>query len=123
MDLVALFIVALIAIEHVGIGAFEIFGNTQAQAKAFDMPEDFVSQKNAKTALANQGIYNAMLGILTLVFILIFPIGILRVILTLMMLFIVIVAIFGGFTVNKKILLMQGLPALIGLILVFFFYR
>ena len=33
------------------------------QAKSFDMDVDFVKQRAAKTALANQGIYNGMLGL------------------------------------------------------------
>ena len=45
----------------------EIFGKPELQAKSFDMDINFVKQAAAKTALANQGIYNGMLGLLILI--------------------------------------------------------
>lgn len=58
----------LVGIEHIGIMWLEIFGKPDLQAKSFDMDINFVKQpKAAKTALANQGIYNGMLGLLILI--------------------------------------------------------
>ncbi|WP_125768143.1 DUF1304 domain-containing protein [Companilactobacillus furfuricola] len=122
MEIFTLFIVALLGLEHIGIGLFEIFGTPTKQAEAFDMPLEFVKNKNAKTALANQGIYNAMLGILILLMILFFTGVTLKYILILLTSFVLIVAIFGALTATKKIILLQGLPALISLLLVIFFY-
>lgn len=122
MELLTLFVVALVGLEAIGIGLFEIFGNAEKQADAFDMPLEFVKQKSAKKALANQGIYNAMFGVLILLMIMLFTGTTLKTILSLMMLYIVIVAIFGAFTATKKIIYLQGLPALIGLLLLLFFY-
>ncbi len=122
MEIFTLFIIAIVGLEHIGIGLFEMFGSTAKQADAFDMPASFVQQKNAKTALSNQGIYNLMLGILILAMILIFTGTTLKYIMMLLMAYVLVVAIFGAFTATKKIIFLQGLPALIGLLLVVFFY-
>ncbi|AKP67786.1 DUF1304 domain-containing protein [Companilactobacillus ginsenosidimutans] len=122
MDIFILVIIAIIGIEHIGIGLFEMFGSTAKQADAFDMPGTFVQQKNAKTALKNQGIYNLMLGILILAVILIFTGATLKTLMLLLTGYVMVVAIFGAFTVTKKIIFLQGLPALIGFLLVLFFY-
>lgn len=122
MEIFTLVIVALLGIEHIGIGLFEILGTPEKQAGAFDMPLEFVKNKNAKIAMANQGIYNAMLGVLILLMILLFTGVTLKYILILLTSFIFIVAAFGALTATKKIILLQGLPALISLLLVIFFY-
>lgn len=123
MEIFTLFIIALVGLEHIGIGLFEMFGSSDKQAGAFDMPEEFVKTKNAKTALANQGIYNAMLGVLILVMILIFTGTTLKYIMILLMAYVIVVAVFGALTATKKIIFLQGLPALIGLLLAIFFYK
>ncbi|KRK63993.1 hypothetical protein FC72_GL000767 [Companilactobacillus tucceti DSM 20183] len=122
MEILTLFIVALVAVEHIGIAVLEIFAPAKTQAEAFDMPLDFVKQKNAQIALSNQGIYNGMLGILILAMILLFTGAVLKTILILLMAYIIIVAVYGAFTATKKILFLQGLPALIALVLVAIFY-
>jgi Predicted membrane protein len=67
MQILTLFLVALVALEHIGIAGLEMFAKPEIQANAFDMPVNFVKTKEAQTALANQGIYNGMLGLLILV--------------------------------------------------------
>ncbi len=123
MQILTLFLVALVALEHIGIAALEMFAKPEQQANAFDMPLEFVKIKNAQVALANQGIYNGLLGVLILMMILFFTGSTLKIILIMLMLYVIIVAIYGAFTATKKILYMQGLPALIALIFVLFFYR
>ena len=54
----------LIGIEHLGIMVLEMFASPAKQAKAFDMEESFLRQKAARISMANQGIYNGMLGAL-----------------------------------------------------------
>ena len=123
MQILTLFLVALVALEHIGIAGLEMFAKPSIQADAFDMPVNFVKTKEAQTALANQGIYNGMLGILILMMILFFTGTVLKTILIMLMLYIIVVAIYGAVTATRKILYMQGLPALISLIFVLFFYR
>lgn len=57
----------IVAIEHLGIMLLEMFGTPQQQAQAFDMPLEDVKQPTVRVALANQGIYNGMLGVLLIV--------------------------------------------------------
>ena len=64
---IGIFLTIIVGIEHIGIMWLEIFGKPDLQAKSFDMDVDFVKQPAAKTALANQGIYNGMLGLLILI--------------------------------------------------------
>ncbi|CAJ1193062.1 hypothetical protein FD33_GL000569 [Companilactobacillus paralimentarius DSM 13238 = JCM 10415] len=123
MQILTLFLVALVALEHIGIAALEMFAKPEQQAKAFDMPLDFVKNDHAKVALANQGIYNGALGLLILAMILFFTGTTLKIIMILLMLYVIIVAIYGAMTATRKIIFLQGLPALIALVFVLFFYR
>lgn len=106
-----LIIATIIAIEHIGIGLFEMFGSTKKQAESFGMSEEFIARPEAKTALANQGIYNLMLGAIIILtgFLIDEP----RVEMTLYGLFIFVVGIFGAVTASKKIWLMQVVPGII----------
>ena len=60
---IGILLTIIVGIEHIGIMWLEIFGKPDLQAKSFDMDVDFVKQPTAKTALANQGIYNGMLNL------------------------------------------------------------
>lgn len=107
----------LIGIEHVGIMLLEMFGRPATQARAFAMDESFVRQKAARVSLANQGIYNGMLGLALIVSQFIFP-GITAIMVGRMLLiFVAVVGLYGALTATKKIWFFQFLPAIIGLIL------
>lgn len=117
-ETIGLILTFLVAIEHLGICFLEIFGKPALQAKAFDMDINFVKQPAAKISMANQGIYNGMLGLLIIISYFCFTGAILLTVWKLLLTFIVVVAIFGGFTATKKIFVVQMLPALIALILI-----
>lgn len=121
MHLLIVILTSLIAIEHLGIMGIEMFASDQTKANAFDMPLNFVGLPNAKVALGNQGIYNGMLGVTILMANLLFSGQTLMTVLSLLMLYIVIVALYGTFTATKKIFFLQCLPALITLLLILFF--
>ena len=116
IQIIGIIITFLVGIEHIGIAFLEIFGNSQLQAKSFDMNIKFLEQKPAKISMANQGIYNGLLGLLIILVWFIFPFNWLLVVWQLLLGFVVIAGIFGGFTATKKIFLIQMLPALIALI-------
>ena len=116
IQIIGIIIAFLVGIEHIGIAFLEIFGNSQLQAKSFDMNIKFLEQKPAKISIANQGIYNGLLGLLIILVWFIFPFNWLLVVWQLLLGFVVIAGIFGGFTATKKIFLVQMLPALIALI-------
>ena len=116
LQIIGIIITFLVGIEHIGIAFLEIFGNSQLQAKSFDMNIKFLEQRPAKISMANQGIYNGLLGLLIILVWFIFPFNWLLVDWQLLLGFVVIAGIFGGFTATKKIFLIQMLPALIALI-------
>ncbi|MBD5430695.1 DUF1304 domain-containing protein [Lactobacillus sp.] len=115
-NLIGIVLTFIVGIEHIGICFLEIFGKPEMQAKSFDMDVNFLRQKAARISMANQGIYNGMLGLLIILAWFIFPMYYLLIVWQLLLFFIVIVAIFGGFTATKKIFVVQMLPALIALI-------
>ncbi|BDR54489.1 membrane protein [Bombiscardovia apis] len=112
----------LVACEAVAIMIIEMFGSRKLQAQAFDLDERFLHQPQTKTLLANQGIYNGAFGILILVTIL-FLGGQNRMLsLIFEMAFIFVVAIYGSLTASKKIILIQGLPAALSLLVLLIAY-
>lgn len=110
----------IVGIEHIGIALLEIFGKPDVQANAFDMNAEFLQRKEAKVSMANQGIYNAMLGVLLILCFFVFKGTTLIQVWSLLLGLIVVVAIFGGFTATKKIFLVQMLPALLALLALIF---
>lgn len=115
----ALIMTMIVAIEHLGIMAVEMFGTPAFQAQAFDMPEDYTKQKAARVAMANQGIYNGALGAALILSNWLFTGTTLLVVWRLLLGMIVVVALYGGASATKKIWLVQLLPALVALVLTF----
>lgn len=116
INIIGYVLVLIIAIEHIGICFLEMFGSPETQAKAFDMEPSFTEQKAARISMANQGIYNGMLGIILILAFFMFGSFVLLRVWTLILGLIVVVAIYGGFTATKKIFAIQMLPALLALI-------
>lgn len=120
MLLAMLVVIALIiGLEHLLICATELFASPQKQAQLFDMEPSFMQQKAARVSMANQGIYNGMLGLVIILVPFVLAQAAAVVMLRLLLGLVVVVGIFGGLTATKKIFLVQMLPALIGLILLF----
>ncbi|GAK47854.1 putative membrane protein [Secundilactobacillus oryzae JCM 18671] len=120
MTTLELVLAGIIAVEHLGIMGLEMFGKPEAQAKAFDMDVDFVKLPAARVALGNQGIYNGMLGVSILAALFLFAGATLVTVLSLLMVFVSIVALYGTFTATKKIFVIQFLPAFVTLLLLLF---
>lgn len=116
MTILFIGLTCFVALEHLGIMALEIWGKPEQQAKAFGMPRDFVNQKPAQAALANQGIYNGMLGIVLLGNLTLLTGNAQHIAIALLLLFIVVVALFGSLTVKRSIFWLQGCPALVTLL-------
>lgn len=116
MHLLAVILVAFVGIEHLGIMALEMFAQPQRQAKAFDLDEDFVRQAQVRVLLANQGIYNGMLGLAILASFWLFKGPAQGLVQLMLLVFVAVVALFGGFTATKKIWLLQMLPAILALL-------
>lgn len=69
--------------------------------------------------MANQGLYNGFIGVGIILTMFVLPQSIATFNLYLFIGFVVVAAIFGGFTANKKIIITQGLPAALALISLF----
>jgi putative membrane protein len=113
MSVIASIVVALIAVLHVYILVLEMFlwdkpqglrafGNSQAAATA------------TKVLAANQGLYNGFLaaGLLWGIF------GGGKAVQVFFLLCVLIAGVYGGLTANRKILFIQAIPAVFGLLLV-----
>ena len=109
--------VAVVALEHIYFLVLEMFLWTKPKGrKIFGLTEQFAN--DSKALAANQGLYNGFLAV-GLLWSLVQPDAILAHQLQIFFLGCVIVAaIFGGATVKRTILFVQGIPALVALALV-----
>ena len=115
MEILAKVLVALVAIEHIYILVLEMFLWTKPRTlKVFGLTAELAEK--TKAMAANQGLYNGFLAA-GLIWGLIhsnsafgFQIQVF------FLLCVIVAAIYGALTVKKTILFVQGLPALLALI-------
>lgn len=117
MKLLSTILVSLVALEALFIMILEMFFTQTAMARqAFDLSAEYLAQKESRVSMANQGLYNGFIGVG--IFCSLFLLnGVAQ--LTMLYLFVgfvVVAAVFGALTANKKILLTQGLPAILAMI-------
>lgn len=119
MHYLSIFLVSLVALEHVYIMVMEMFLWTKPRTlKVFGIDKAFAEK--TKSLAANQGLYNGFLAA-GLVFGLLHPNAEFGEQIQIFFLVCVLVAaIFGGVTVKKSILVVQGLPALFAFFSVLF---
>ncbi len=118
MSTPALIVVALIAILHLYIAWFEMFAWVSRGPKVFkDFPKDLFEP--TKALAANQGLYNAFLaaGLIWSLFIQ-DPVWQPH-IATCFLLFVAVAGLYGAATASKRILYVQTVPAVIGLLLIY----
>jgi putative membrane protein len=111
-------VIAVVALLHLGFLVLEMFlWNHPVGRRTFKMTKE-VSESSA-ALVANQGLYNGFLAAgLTW--------GLLSGEFSVKLFFLIcilVAGIFGGFTAKRSILYIQALPALLGLILVYFSMR
>lgn len=101
----------LVALEFFFIFYLETVATTSARtAKVFQMAPAELRRRSVQTLFKNQGVYNGLIGVLVLLATFAYPS--LTALMALMS-FIILVAIYGSFTSNPKIILLQGgLPIL-----------
>ncbi len=119
MNLLSQIIVGLVAFIHLYIMWLEMFAWTTRAKKVFKtIPED--QFEKTKVMAANQGLYNGFLafGLLWSLFI---SDGIWSCNVALFFLICVFTAgVYGAFTVSKRIFFVQSLPAVLGILSLFF---
>lgn len=117
MRLLSMIVVALIAVLHLYIAWFEMFAWTSRGPAVFaSFPADLFEP--TKTLASNQGLYNGFLAAGLIWSLLISDIAWRRRVATCFLLFVAVAGIWGAMTAAPKILMIQTVPAAIGLILV-----
>ncbi|MHC2832037.1 MULTISPECIES: DUF1304 domain-containing protein [Bacillus] len=117
MEIIAAILVGIVALEHLFIMILEMFFiNSKVAKRAFKLPKHLEGDRNVAVMFANQGLYNGFLaaGLIWGLIIGFNPIG--YMVQLFFVICVVIAAIFGGFTSNKSIIMKQGLPAILALV-------
>lgn len=114
MNKITMVMATLVALEFFYIMYLETFKTTSAKtAKVFKMTQTELSRPSVQTLFKNQGIYNGLLAVLILLAV---YVVISKVWLAVLMGYIILVALYGSFTSNPKIIILQGGLAIITLI-------
>ena len=119
MTIISTVLVTLVALEFFYIMYMQSFATTSAStSRVFNMSTEVLSGKNVNVLLKNQGIYNGLIGV-GLLYGAYFA-GASLEISRLLLIYIILVALYGSLTSSKKIILTQGGLAIIALISTFF---
>jgi putative membrane protein len=113
MSMIAKILIALVALEHIYFLVLEMFLWTAPRTrKAFGMTEAQAAE--TKVLAGNQGLYNGFLAA-GLIWALIAPVAYARELALFFLACVLVAGIYGGFTANKRIWLLQALPAALAL--------
>ena len=109
--------VILVGVLHLYILVLEMFWwRTPRGLRSFGMTQE-VADSSAKLA-ANQGLYNGFLAAGLLWGLLAYGVVGGRAILTFFLACVIVAGLYGGFTVNRRIILIQSVPAAVAVVLV-----
>ena len=114
MNILANVVIGIVAVLHVGFLVLEMFlWNKPFGMKTFGMTQELADA--SATLAANQGLYIGFLaaGLIWGLWADLLPVKVFFLLCAL------VAGVYGGLTAKRTILFIQGLPALIGLILVF----
>ena len=118
MSLISTLLILLTALEFFYILYLETFATTSAStSKIFAMTTEELKRKSVTSLFKNQGIYNGLIGV-GLLYGLFFAHASME-ISRLLLIYIILVALYGSFTSNKKIILTQGGLAILALLSTF----
>jgi putative membrane protein len=116
MSIIAKVLIALVALEHVYFLVLEMFLWEKPRTRAaFGMSAEQAAQ--TKVLAANQGLYNGFLAA-GLIWSLLAPAGYATPLALFFLTCVLIAGLYGGFTANKRIWLVQALPAALALLAV-----
>lgn len=117
MSIISIILVLIVALEHIYIMLLEMFGaSSKAAQRSFRLDPAFLADKRVKTLFANQGLYNGFLAAGLLFSLFVFPTEFRITAALFFVSCVVIAALYGAITSSKRILLMQGTPAILALI-------
>lgn len=118
MSILSTVLVTLVAMLFFYIMYLETFvTDSENTSRVFNIPREELKRKNLNKLFKNQGIYNGLLGVALLygTFLSKNPVEIV----SLLLVYIILVAIYGGLTSDKKIILKQGGLPILALISLF----
>ncbi|PCK18931.1 hypothetical protein CEY02_18060 [Bacillus pumilus] len=117
MNILAMILVGIVALEHIVIMLLEMFFMESKIAKrSFRLPEHLQKDPSVKVMFANQGLYNGFLAAGLIWGLMLGSNTVGYMIQLFFILCVLIAAVFGGVTSNKSIIIKQGLPALLAFI-------
>ena len=112
MSVLSTVLVTLVAFLFFYIMYLETFAtDSESTSRVFNIPQEELKKSSLNTLFKNQGVYNGLLGVALLygAFLSKNPVEIVA----MLLIYIIFVAIYGGLTSDKKIILKQGgLPIL-----------
>ena len=113
MSTIARILIALVALEHIYFLVLEMFLWTAPRTRAaFGLSAEAAEQ--SKVLAANQGLYNGFLAA-GLIWSLITPAAYAAQLALFFLACVLVAGLYGGFTANKRIWLLQALPAALAL--------
>lgn len=119
MSIIIKILATLVALEHLYIMYLETFKtDSDTTSRVFGIDKNTLATKPVNTLLKNQGVYNGLLAVLILISVFVFASIAWA---TLLLSFVVLVAIYGGFTSSPSIIIKQGLPAAVALLSILVF--
>jgi putative membrane protein len=114
MSLVTKILAVLVALEFVYIFYLEtIATSSERTSKVFGMTTEELKRDSVNVLFKNQGVYNGLISVLILLAVFAFTS---KIALICLLVYIIAVALYGSFTSNPKIILMQGGLAILTLI-------
>lgn len=118
MSIITIILGTLVALEFFYIFYLETLATTSAAtSRVFNMGKEELERPSVNTLFKNQGVYNGLIAVLIIVALFILP-SIQWLIL--LMVYVILVAIYGGLTSDKAIILKQGGLAILTLISMLF---
>ena len=119
MNIITTILTVLVAVLFFYIMYLETFStDSDSTSRVFNISKEELKRPNLNTLFKNQGVYNGLLGVALLYgsFISKNP----KEIVGMLLIYIILVAIYGGLTSDKKIVLKQGGLPILALISLFF---
>lgn len=113
MSLITIILSLLVALEHFYIMYLETFATqSPATARVFGLPQEELECESVSNLFKNQGVYNGLIAVFLLYGIFTENISIV----VIFLLNVILAAIYGSLTADKKIILKQGGLAILALL-------
>ena len=113
MSIITLILAALVALEHFYIMYLETFTTqSKATARVFNMSQEELQRQSVSNLFKNQGIYNGLIAVFLLY-------GLMtgsKLLVLVFLLNVVLVALYGSLTADRKIIIKQGGLAILALL-------